>query len=148
VFAPAGWPVGEGRVAPGRGPGPDGQARQEGRSSYEIFAQLSGEGTPLNCTSVAENVAEEGFGRLSRRLELTKSISPGTERDTTPPRAKLSSSPTCPERLDTVRAHRPSPPSEPTVRAHRLGPAALVLPDLVAFDLRAWSVLLTIPSPP
>ena len=41
--------------------------RRQGLSSYEISARLAGEGTPLNRTSVAEILAEEGFGRLLRR---------------------------------------------------------------------------------
>ena len=43
--------------------------RRQGYSTYEISARLSAEGTPLNRTSVAEILAEEGFGRLLRRPE-------------------------------------------------------------------------------
>jgi len=95
------------------------ELRREGLSTYEISARLGLEGTPLNRTSVAEILAEEGFGRLLRHPEPAKSISPATPgRDTKLPRAKLISFPTWPERLDTVRAG-----------------LLLVLPDLVAFDL-------------
>ena len=38
--------------------------RRQGLSSYEISARLPAEGTPLNRTSVAEILTEEGFGRL------------------------------------------------------------------------------------
>ena len=41
--------------------------RREGLSTYEISTRLAGEGTPLNRTSVAEILSEEGFGRLLRR---------------------------------------------------------------------------------
>jgi transposase len=95
------------------------ELRREGLSTYEISARLGLEGTPLNRTSVAEILAEEGFGRLLRRPEPARSISPATPgRDTKLPRAKLISFATWPERLDTVRAG-----------------LLLVLPDLVAFDL-------------
>jgi hypothetical protein len=40
------------------------ELRHQGLSSYEIAAKLSVEGTPLNRTSVAEILTEEGFGRL------------------------------------------------------------------------------------
>jgi len=97
------------------------ELRREGLSIYEISARLAAKGTPLNRTSVAEILAEEGFGRLLRQPEPAKSISPATPgRDTKLPRAKPVSFPTWPERLDTVRTG-----------------LLLVLPDLVAFDLPA-----------
>ncbi len=40
--------------------------RRQGLSTYEISARLAAEGTPLNRTSVAEILSEEGFGRLLR----------------------------------------------------------------------------------
>ena len=95
------------------------ELRREGLSTYEISARLAAEGTPLNRTSVAEILAEEGFGRLLRRPEPVASISPATAgRDTKLPRAKVISFPAWPARLDTIRAG-----------------LLLVLPDLVAFDL-------------
>ena len=95
------------------------ELRREGLSTYEISARLAAEGTPLNRTSVAEILAEEGFGRLVRRPEPVASISPGTAgRDTKLPRAKVISFPAWPARLDTIRAG-----------------LLLVVPDLVAFDL-------------
>ena len=58
--------------------------RRQGLSSYEISARLSAEGTPLNRTSVAEILAEEGFGGLLRGPAPEASISPATPgRDTT-----------------------------------------------------------------
>ena len=123
LFAPAGRP---GRRA-GAAPRKDAvrarviELRRQGLSTYEISARLSVEGTPLNRTSVAEILAEEGFGRLLRRPEPVASINPGTAgRDTRLPRAKVISFPAWPERLDTIRAG-----------------LLLVLPDLVAFDLPA-----------
>jgi len=63
------------------------ELRREGLSTYEISARLSVEGTPLNRTSVAEILAEEGFGRLLRHPEPVASINPGTVgRDTKLPR--------------------------------------------------------------
>ena len=95
------------------------ELRRQGLSSYEISARLAVEGTPLNRTSVAEILAEEGFGRLVRRPEPVASVNPGTAgRDTKLPRARLISFPAWPERLDTIRAG-----------------LLLALPDLVAFDL-------------
>src|SRR6266571_5640316 len=54
------------------------ELRRQGLSTYEISRQLSVEGTPLNRTSVAELLAEEGFGRLLRHPEPAASISPAT----------------------------------------------------------------------
>ena len=121
LFAPPGRP---GRPA-GAGSRKDAlrarviELRRQGLSSYEISARLAVEGTPLNRTSVAEILAEEGFGRLVRRPEPVASVNPGTAgRDTKLPRARLISFPAWPERLDTIRAG-----------------LLLALPDLVAFDL-------------
>ena len=121
LFAPPG--------RPGRRPGASSrkeavrgrviELRREGLSTYEISARLAVEGTALNRTSVAEILAEEGFGRLLRHPEALSSINPATAgRDTKLPRAKLISFSTWPERLDTIRAG-----------------LLLVLPDLVALDL-------------
>src|SRR5713101_7791820 len=52
--------------------------RRQGLSTYEICRRLKAEGTPLNRTSVAEILAEEGFGRLLRHPEPEASISPAT----------------------------------------------------------------------
>src|SRR5919197_1528410 len=64
--------------------------RRQGLSTYEISARLAAEGTPLNRTSVAEILAEEGFGRLLRGpapAESTAVATPG--RDTRLPRVKV-----------------------------------------------------------
>jgi len=95
--------------------------RRQGLSSYEISARLSAEGTPLNRTSVAEILAEEGFGRLLRRPQPEASVSPATPgRDTNLPTAKILDFSSWPERLDTTRAG-----------------LLLAVPDLVALDLPA-----------
>src|SRR6266540_937448 len=52
--------------------------RRQGLSTYEISARLAAEHTPLNRTSVAEVLAEEGFGRLLRGPQPTESNSPAT----------------------------------------------------------------------
>ena len=93
--------------------------RRQGLSSYEISARLSAEGTPLNRTSVAEILAEEGFGRLLRRPEPEASISPATAgRDTNLPAAKVLDFAAWPQRLDTTRAG-----------------LLLAIPDLASLDL-------------
>lgn len=95
--------------------------RRDGLSSYEIFARLATEGTPLNRTSVAEILAEEGFGRLQRTPAAEASTSPGTAgRDTQLPRAHVLDFDAWPARLDSTRAG-----------------LLLVLPDLAALDLPA-----------
>jgi len=95
--------------------------RRQGLSSYEISARLAAEGTPLNRTSVAEILAEEGLGRLLRRPAAEASASPATPgRDTTLPAAKVLDFGAWPERLDTTRAG-----------------LLLAIPDLVALDLPA-----------
>src|SRR5258708_35966637 len=77
--------------------------RRQGLSSYEISARLSAEGTPLNRTSVAEILAEEGFGRLLRRPQPGASISPATPgRDTNLPPAQAIDFGASPARLDTT----------------------------------------------
>ena len=59
--------------APGTAPAKDRargrviELRRQGLSSYEISRRLTAEDTPLNRTSVAEILAEEGFGRLLRQ---------------------------------------------------------------------------------
>jgi hypothetical protein len=59
------------------------ELRRQGLSTYEISRTLAGEGTPLNRTSVAEILTEEGFGRLLRHPEPAASINPATPgRDT------------------------------------------------------------------
>ena len=96
--------------------------RRQGYSTYEISARLSAEGTPLNRTSVAEILAEEGSGRLLRRPEpQASSASPATPgRDTSLPAAKLPDFAAWPGRLDTTRAG-----------------LLLAVPDLVSLDLPA-----------
>jgi hypothetical protein len=95
--------------------------RREGLSAYEISARLAGEGTPLNRTSVAEILTEEGFGRLLRHPAPEASTSPATPgRDTRlPPAAGLDFT-TFPDRADT-----------------RLAGLLLVIPDLISLDLPA-----------
>src|SRR5512135_2849972 len=95
--------------------------RRQGLSSYEISARLSAEGTPLNRTSVAEILAEEGFGRLLRRPAPEASANPATPgRDTTLPTAKILDFSSWPQRLDTTRAG-----------------LLLAIPDLASLDLPA-----------
>ena len=95
------------------------QLRRQGLSTYEISARLAAEQTPLNRTSVAEILAEEGFGRLLRGPALTESSSVATPgRDTRLPRAQVIDFGAWPRQLDTTRAG-----------------LLLVLPDLAALDL-------------
>jgi transposase len=97
------------------------ELRRQGLSTYEISARLAAGGTPLNRTSVAEILAEEGFGRLLRRPQPQESISPATPgRDTGLPRAQVIDFGAWPARLESTRAG-----------------LLLVLPDLVALDLPA-----------
>jgi transposase len=118
--------------APPRKPGPPGvapakdrargrviQLRRQGLSTYEISARLAAEQTPLNRTSVAEILAEEGFGRLLRGPAPAESSSPATAgRDTRLPRAQVIDLDAWPRQLESTRAG-----------------LLLVLPDLVALDL-------------
>ena len=113
--------------APGTAPAKDRargrviELRRQGLSSYEISRRLQAEGTPLNRTSVAEILAEEGFGRLLRRPEPEASISPATPgRDTTWPATTVIDFSTWPARLDSTRAG-----------------LLLAVPDLVSLDLPA-----------
>src|SRR6266511_2743566 len=93
--------------------------RRQGLSTYEISARLAAEQTPLNRTSVAEILAEEGFGRLLRGPAPAESSSPATAgRDTRLPRAAVLDVGAWPRQLDSTRAG-----------------LLLVLPDLVALDL-------------
>ena len=93
--------------------------RRLGLSTYEISAQLAGEGTPLNRTSVGEILTEEGFGRLLRGPAPEASINPATPgRDTGWPRTSLIDFDTWPARADSPRAG-----------------LLLVIPDLVGLDL-------------
>jgi transposase len=111
--------------APGTAPAKDRvrgrviELRRQGLSSYEISARLTVEHTPLNRTSVAEILAEEGFGRLLRRPEPEASINPATPgRDTRLPTARTIDLASWPARVDTTRAG-----------------LLLVLPDLAALNL-------------
>jgi transposase len=95
------------------------QLRRQGLSTYEISARLTAEHTPLNRTSVAEILAEEGFGRLLRGPAPAESSSPATAgRDTRLPRAAVLDLAAWPRQLDTTRAG-----------------LLLVIPDLAALDL-------------
>src|SRR6266487_4058234 len=95
--------------------------RRQGLSTSEISARLAAEGTPLNRTSVAEILTEEGFGRLLRGPQPDQSSSPATAgRDTRLPRAQVIDFGTWPEQLDTTRAG-----------------LLLAIPDLVSLDLPA-----------
>lgn len=110
-------------TGPGAGqaacPRPGDPAAPPGLSTYEISARLAAEQTPLNRTSVAEILAEEGFGRLLRGPALTESSSVATPgRDTRLPRAQVIDFGAWPRQLDTTRAG-----------------LLLVLPDLAALDL-------------
>ena len=106
------------------------QLRREGLSTYEISAQLSAEGTPLNRTSVGEILTEEGFGRLLRHAQVEASINPGTHgRDTNLPRTRLLDFTTWPTRVDT-----------------RMAGLLLTVPDLIALDLPALIAAAGYPS--
>jgi transposase len=106
------------------------ELRRQGLTTYEISARLAAEARPLNRTSVAEILAEEGFGRLVRRPGPEESISPATAgRDTSLPRASVIDFAAWPERLDTARAG-----------------LLLVLPDLVALDLPALAAAADYPG--
>ena len=95
------------------------ELRRQGLSTYEISARLATEHTPLNRTSVAEILTEEGFGRLLRHPAPQASSNPATTgRDTRLPRAQTIDFDAWPDRLDTTRAG-----------------LLLVLPDLVGLDL-------------
>jgi transposase len=95
------------------------QLRRQGLSTYEISARLAAEHTPLNRTSVAEILAEEGFGRLLRGPKPDQSSAPATAgRDTNLPRAAVLDFGAWPRRLESTRAG-----------------LLLVLADLVALDL-------------
>src|SRR6266545_4417478 len=61
------------------------QLRRQGLSTYEISARLATEQTPLNRTSVAELLAEEGFGRLLRGPGPGPEHRPGHPRPRHPP---------------------------------------------------------------
>ena len=95
--------------------------RREGLSTYEISARLADEGTPLNRTSVAEILTEEGFGRLLRRPAeqvSTAAATPG--RDTRLPKTAALDFASWPQRVESGKAG-----------------LLLVIPDLVALDLPA-----------
>ncbi len=95
--------------------------RRDGLSTYEISARLGDEGTPLNRTSVAEILTEEGFGRLLRRPAEQASTAPATPgRDTRLPRTAILDFTTWPARCDSAKAG-----------------LLLLVPDLVALDLPA-----------
>ena len=97
------------------------ELRRQGLSSYEISARLAAEKTPLNRTSVAEILAEEGFGRLQRAPGAEASDNPATAgRDTTLPRTGVLDFAAWPERCESTRAG-----------------LLLVLPDLASLDLPA-----------
>ncbi len=95
------------------------ELRRQGLSSYEISAKLSVEHTPLNRTSVAEILTEEGFGRLLRHPEPAASINPATPgRDTHLSRTAKLDFTSWPNRVETGKAG-----------------LLLVVPDLIALDL-------------
>jgi hypothetical protein len=95
--------------------------RRQGLSAYEISAHLAAEATPLNRTSVAEILTEEGFGRLLRHPDPEASTSIATPgRDTNLPQAAPLDFTTLPPRCETTMAG-----------------LLLVIPDLVALDLPA-----------
>jgi hypothetical protein len=121
LFAPARKPGPPPGVAPAkdRARGRVVELRRQGLSTYEISTRLAGEGTPLNRTSVAEILTEEGFGRLLRHPEPAASASPGTPgRDTRLPR--------------TARIDFAAWPA--TVETGKAG-LLLLMPDLLALDL-------------
>jgi hypothetical protein len=95
------------------------ELRRTGLSGYEISRQLASEATPLNRTSVAEILTEEGFGRLLRHPEPESSINPATPgRDTHLPRTAKLDFTTWPARVETGKAG-----------------LLLLMPDLMQLDL-------------
>lgn len=93
--------------------------RRQGLSTYEISTQLAEEGTPLNRTSVAEILSEEGFGRLLRHPAAQASTAAATPgRDTQLPRTTPVDFTTWPARADSAKAG-----------------LLLLIPDLVTLDL-------------
>jgi hypothetical protein len=95
------------------------ELRRAGLSTYEISAQLGVEGRPLNRTSVAEILTEEGFGRLLRHPDPVASTSPATPgRDTRLPRTAKLDFAAWPATVETGKAG-----------------LLLLIPDLVALDL-------------
>jgi transposase-like protein len=88
--------------------------RREGYSAYEISELLSGEGTPLNRTGVAEILAEEGFPRLWPRPRAER----GLPRRAAQPRTGVIDWDAFPPRSETRHAG-----------------LLLAIPDLVALDL-------------
>ena len=95
--------------------------RRQGLSTYEISARLADEGTPLNRTSVAEILSEEGFGRLLRHPAAQASTAAATPgRDTRLPKTTALNFATWPHRVDSAKAG-----------------LLLLIPDLVALDLPA-----------
>ena len=123
LFAPARKPG----PAPGSAPAKDRargrviELRRTGLSTYEISTQLGVEGTPLNRTSVAEVLAEEGFGRLLRHPDPAASTSAATPgRDTRLPRTATLDFATWPRSVETGKAG-----------------LLLLVPDLIALDLPA-----------
>jgi transposase len=97
------------------------ELRRDGLSTYEISARLADEGTPLNRTSVAEILSEEGFGRLLRHPAAQASTAAATPgRDTRLPKTAALEFATWPVRCDSAKAG-----------------LLLLIPDLVALDLPA-----------
>ena len=97
------------------------ELRRQGLSTYEISARLAAEGTPLNRTSVAEILSEEGFGRLLRHPAAQASTArPPPAATPGCPRTSSLDFATWPARLDSAKAG-----------------LLLLIPDLVALDLPA-----------
>jgi transposase len=97
------------------------ELRRQGLSTYEISARLAAEATPLNRTSVAEILSEEGFGRLLRHPAAQASTAVATPgRDTRLPRTAALDFTTWPHRVDSAKAG-----------------LLLLIPDLLALDLPA-----------
>ncbi len=121
LFAPPGRPGPKPGVAPAkdRARGRIIELRRQGLSTYEISRKLASEATPLNRTSVAEILTEEGFGRLLRHPEPAASISAATPgRDTHLPRTAKLDFTAWPTSVDTGKAG-----------------LLLLVPDLIALDL-------------
>lgn len=97
------------------------ELRRQGLSTYEISARLAREATPLNRTSVAEILSEEGFGRLLRHPAEQVSTAVATPgRDSRLPRTAVLDFTTWPHRCGSAKAG-----------------LLLLIPDLVALDLPA-----------
>jgi hypothetical protein len=103
------------------------ELRLGGHSVDEICTVLAEEGTPLNRTSVAEILAEEGFPRLWPRPHAARGL---------------------PARQQPIRTRAINFDDWPSRCQSRMAGLLLALPDLVALDLPALVAAARYPSTP